>query len=87
MAVGNGRTDLVVNFNNKTYVLELKLKYDKYTIEEGKTQLNRYLDTLNQTEGWLMVFETKKSSELSWEDRIKWTETDFEGKKITIIEM
>ncbi len=91
MAVGNGRTDLAIFYKDELFVLELKIRYDSYTLEDGLEQLSRYLDTLNQTSGWLILFEPKRSSEISWDERIKWSEVEYEfmnqKKNITIVEM
>ncbi|MCP4151908.1 MAG: hypothetical protein GY757_29470 [bacterium] len=45
MAVGNGRLDMLVTFGKQEFAMELKIKHDKSTIEEGKDQLHRYLET------------------------------------------
>jgi len=87
MALGNGRADIFIEFANEKFVVELKIKNQKFNLGRALTQLDRYLDTLGENKGWLMVFELKKSTEISWEERIKWTETEHEGKKITIVEM
>jgi len=91
MAAGSGRTDLCIYFAAEVFVLELKVKRTTETIEEGQEQLSRYLDTLGQDHGWLIVFEDEPSTKVSWEERIKWTEIDFDylGKtrQITLVEM
>jgi RecB family endonuclease NucS len=91
MAVGRGRTDLVVEFEGDTFVLELKIKYSNYRHEKAYEQLIRYLDTVNQPHGYLVLFENKKSTEIPWEQRIKWTELEHEWrgikKQITLVEM
>lgn len=91
MAAGNGRTDLVVHYKGDVFVVELKIKYDSYTLEDGKEQISRYLDTLGQTHGWLILFEPKRSTEVAWEDRIKWENIEFEylgkNKQITLVQM
>lgn len=91
MAVGRGRTDLIVHYDNKHFVLELKIKHRASAKEKGLQQLSRYLDTLGEDKGYLILFEPQKSDKVSWEERIKWknVKTDYQGNKknITIVEM
>jgi hypothetical protein len=91
MAAGSGRTDLIVDFAGDRFVLELKIKNNNFKIERALQQLSRYLDTLNQPHGWLIVFESKESDKISWEQRMKWENIEFEylGNKrwITMVEM
>ncbi len=91
MALGRGRTDLLIHFAGERFVLELKVKNQNYTQEKSCIQLSRYLDTVGLSSGYLIVFEPTPSSELSWEQRIKWHEVEFEwqgkNRKITVVEM
>jgi len=91
MAVGRGRTDLVVKFGSDVFVLELKIKRPNTNIEKAYKQLFHYLDQLNQPHGYLILFESKNSDILSWEERIKWTEFSYElqgvTKQFSIVEM
>jgi len=91
MAVGRGRTDLVIEFNGDVFVLELKIKRSNTNMERTYKQLFHYLDQLNQPHGYLILFELKNSETLSWEERIKWTEFSYEmqgvKKQFTIVEM
>jgi hypothetical protein len=87
MAVGRGRTDLVVSFQGEEFVLELKLKRYADTREEGLAQLSRYLDALGGAHGYLILFELKPSTEVSWEQRIAWETIDVDGKVITLVGM
>ncbi len=91
MALGNGRCDLLVIYNNQNFVLELKIKRDEFYKEEGLDQLVRYLDKINEPHGYLIIFESKHSTEITWENRIKWYDTEHTWlditKKITIVEM
>ena len=91
MAVGRGRTDLVIEYEGDTFVLELKIKYSNYRPEKAYEQLVRYLDVVNQPHGYLILFENKPSSEIPWEQRIKWSDLEHEWrgikKQITLVEM
>ena len=91
MAVGRGRTDLVIEFNGDSFVLELKIKRSNTNMERTYKQLFHYLDQLNQTHGYLILFELKNSDVLSWEERMKWTEVEYESlgvkKQFSVVEM
>jgi len=91
MAVGRGRTDLVIDFKGDTFVLELKIRRSNINMERTYKQLFRYLDHLNQTHGYLILFELKGSDIIPWEERIKWTEMEYESlgvhKQFTVVEM
>ena len=91
MALGRGRTDLLIHFAGERFVLELKVKNQNYTQEKSCIQLSRYLDTVGLSSGYLIVFDPAPSSAISWEQRIKWHEVEFEwqdkNRKITVVEM
>ena len=70
MAVGRGRSDLVIKWQGECFVLELKLKHFQASKEEGLEQLARYLDSLGKTHGYLILLEKKPSTEIPWEARI-----------------
>ncbi|KJJ85476.1 ATPase domain protein, prokaryote domain protein [Candidatus Omnitrophus magneticus] len=87
MAVGTGRTDLLIEFNGDKFVLELKLNRLPSTKQKGLDQISRYLDTLGMTKGYLILFEIKPSSIIPWETRVKWETLSHQNKEITIVEM
>jgi hypothetical protein len=91
MAVGRGRTDLTIEFNGDRFVLELKIKRSNTNMERAYKQLFHYLDQLNLQHGYLVIFELKSSDIVSWEERIKWTDIEYESlgakKQFTIVEM
>ena len=67
-AIGSGRVDLVVEFEGQRSVLELKLRRGETTEAEGITQLSRYLDRLGESEGFLVLFDRRKT--IPWSERI-----------------
>jgi DNA polymerase III delta prime subunit len=87
MAVGNGRTDLAAFWKNQVFAMEMKVKRRGDAREKGLVQLCAYLDRLGQSHGYLVLFETKSSEEIPWEQRIKWEQTVYLGKNITVVEM
>mgnify|MGYP006965544930 FL=1 len=87
MAVGNGRTDLAVFWRDQVIPIELKIHYNARTLPEGLRQLHRYMDKLGQQHGYLMIFETKPSTELTWDERIRREEKEYEGKSISVLWM
>lgn len=87
MAVGNGRTDLAAFWKGEVFAIEMKIKRDKDTREEGLDQLCAYLDRLGQQHGYLVLFETQSIEETPWEQRIQWEEVEHRGKQIKVLEM
>jgi len=91
MAYGRGRTDLTIEFGGKTFIIELKIKYDSEVRQDGLNQLSGYLDKVGQSKGYLILFEPKPSKVIPWEQRIKWEETEFEWqgikRQVIIVEM
>jgi hypothetical protein len=82
MAVGNGRLDMLVIFKNQEFALELKVKWDKYTVEDGKEQLARYLDGLGLKKGYLVIFDP---ADIDWEEKIYWQKTLYKDKTIIMV--
>ncbi|MCP4148722.1 MAG: ATP-binding protein [bacterium] len=82
MAVGNGRIDLLVKFNEQRVAMELKINRGKRSIEKAKEQLDRYLDGLSLKEGYLVLFDPGKKE---WDKKLFYKEAAFNGKKITMV--
>ncbi|AFG35644.1 AAA-like domain-containing protein [Fervidobacterium riparium] len=80
-----GRVDLLVNVNNKEYLIEVKsnIWYDEY--EKGKRQLLEYIKRRGLNEGWYVIFE-KEIEESKYEKEeiegrvlhIWWIKTGYE---------
>ncbi|MCP4691846.1 MAG: AAA family ATPase [Desulfobacterales bacterium] len=85
MAVGNGRCDLLVEYGSDRFIIELKLRRDRYSEEEGLDQLARYLDRMAMDHGYFVLFEI--NPKIPWEDRIYRKELEKDGKKITLLGM
>jgi len=83
MASGTGRLDLYINYQNIKYPIELKLRYSKETYQEGQKQLADYMDRLACLEGWLIVFDRRKT--VSWNKNIFWQRHKVSGKTIHIV--
>jgi len=82
MAVGNGRIDLLVRFKGREYALELKVLRNNRTTEEGLEQLDRYLDRLGLTEGFLVLFDP---TDKDWNEKIFYRPMTTHNKKIILI--
>ncbi len=83
LAGGRGRLDLCVHYGAEKYPIELKLRYNEKTYQEGKEQLAGYMDKLNCQEGWLIVFDRRKKPE--WREKIFWKTRKIGGKTIHIV--
>ncbi|MGE0083634.1 MAG: AAA-like domain-containing protein [Desulfococcaceae bacterium] len=70
MATGRGRIDLCLNYENRRYPVEIKIRRDAKTLEQGRKQIAEYMDTLGCDEGWLVIFDRRKK--ISWKNRLFW---------------
>jgi hypothetical protein len=82
-AVGTGRTDICVVYEDQKFPIELKIRRSEKTFTEGLDQTLRYMDTLGCTEGWLAIFEQRKT--VSWDEKIFITKETVNGKTVTVI--
>lgn len=87
MAAGNGRTDLAVFWKDQVFILEMKIKRDNATKEEGLDQIWAYMDRLDRQQGYLVLFEPQSPKAVSWEQRTKWETLEYQGKQITVVEL
>jgi len=82
MALGNSRIDMLVKYKKQEFAMELKIRRDNFTVEDGKEQLNQYLDKLGLNEGYLIIFETR---DIPWEEKIYYKDIKYNGKKIIMV--
>jgi hypothetical protein len=82
-AAGTRRMDLCVIYGKTKYPVELKLMYSKSVIQEGLMQLSKYMTTLGEHTGWLVIFD--RSDTKNWDEKIYWQVESFEGKVINVV--
>jgi hypothetical protein len=73
-----GRMDLIVNYNQKEYIVELKIWRGSKYETDGKTQLANYLKQRKLSEGYLITFSFLKNKVV--QEQPEWLEHD--GKRI-----
>jgi hypothetical protein len=61
------RMDIVITFNDKKYVVELKIWYGQEYHQRGLRQLSVYLDLNNLDKGYLLIFDFNKTKEFKQE--------------------
>ncbi|KLO23061.1 AAA-like domain-containing protein [Marinitoga sp. 1155] len=54
--IGGGRIDLLINLNNKEYLIEIKANIDEDQYEKSKKQLKEYIKRKGIKEGWLIIY-------------------------------
>lgn len=55
-----GRTDIIIDYKGKQYIIEMKIwRGDEYN-RRGEKQLAAYLDSYHQTKGYLLSFNFNK---------------------------
>jgi hypothetical protein len=83
LTAGNGRLDSCVEYAGERYPIEIKLRYSSKTYDEGATQLADYLERLGCAEGWLVVFDRRKS--VAWSKKLFWRTQTVAAKTLHII--
>lgn len=82
-ALGTKRVDLCLLWKNKEkYVIEIKVKRGKDTLEKGLAQTAKYIDTAGATEGHLIIFD--RDMHKDWEEKISNELVTFNNKKIHV---
>jgi hypothetical protein len=81
-ALGLRRIDLLVEYRDGRYPIELKVKGNG-TREEAVVQLLDYMGKCGQADGWLVVFDRDASR--PWPDRLTWEEEERDGRRIRIV--
>jgi len=72
------RLDVVITFETKKYIVELKIWRGESYHQEGVRQLCDYLDRQNQRVGYLLIYDLRRESGRAGE----WEEIKTNGKKI-----
>jgi hypothetical protein len=83
MASGNGRLDLMMIYGDKKYPIELKIRYGKKYVEDGLNQTASYMDLHCCNEGWIVVFDRRKT--IKWKDKLYMKKETVDGKTVTIV--
>jgi hypothetical protein len=83
MASGKGRLDLCLHYQEVNYPIEIKLRYGENSYSKGKQQLADYMDKLDCSEGWLIVFDRRKT--VPWEKKIFWQTTSVAKKTVHVV--
>ncbi len=81
--LGRGALDVLIEWQDERYPIELKIRRDTYTEGESLEQLGRYMAHLGLKRGWLVMFDMRK--ELSWEEKLYQRDVEYEGKTIRIV--
>jgi hypothetical protein len=72
------RLDVIITFDNKKYIIELKIWRGEAYHREGIRQLCGYLDVQNQSLGYLLIYDLRKESGLTGKSET----IEAEGKTI-----
>ncbi len=82
-AVGTKRADLVVDFNGRKDVIELKLAKAHKALERGLDQVSAYAKRLGRDIGYLIIFDSQ--STIPFEERGEITQQKHDEITITIV--
>ncbi len=89
-AAGRGRMDLLVSFNGKQHLIEIKLVYPadgrEATLQEGIEQILRYADTVGADTLHLVIFDRRAKTKLKpWGERLGWEEIEMRERNIAVV--
>lgn len=70
------RTDIIVDYRGRQFIIELKIWHGIQYQYDGKYQLAGYLEQFNQEKGYLLTFNFNKNK------KIGITEETISGKRI-----
>jgi hypothetical protein len=82
-AVGNGRLDLCLIYDEIKYPIELKIRYRENSLAKGLSQLSEYMEQYGCDRGWLCLFDRDNTK--SWDERIYTGYETVNGKNITVV--
>jgi len=70
---GRGRTDILILFRGRKYIIETKIFTTQHAFQKGKRQLAEYLSSEGLDEGYYVVFSKKHAEEdqLDFDDEIQ----------------
>ncbi|MBI4026727.1 MAG: ATP-binding protein [Verrucomicrobia bacterium] len=83
MAAETRRLDLCVEIDNQRYPIELKIRQNANTMQEGIGQLLRYMESPAVSEGWLLIFDRRPK--MSWEQKLFTKDVKHQSKAIHIL--
>ncbi len=67
-ALDRKRVDLLVIWQKKKFVIELKIKYGESTLAKGLEQTAQYMDISGAAEGHLVIFD--RNPQATWDEKI-----------------
>ena len=79
------RFDIVITYEKELYILELKIWRGEEYHKKGLIQLGQYLNQYNMEEGYLLIFDFRKTREVS--KGIEEVVVRIEGKHKKILEI
>ncbi|AQR89944.1 hypothetical protein CLOBY_17060 [Clostridium saccharobutylicum] len=77
------RFDIVITYNKKMYIIELKIWRGEEYHKKGLIQLGEYLQQYSLSKGYLLIFDFRKTKNVSGEMNVIDVEINGNSKKIT----
>lgn len=81
--LGRKALDLVVQWQDTRHAIELKIRRNPRTEADALEQMSGYLDRLDLSEGWLVLFDLRKGTR--WEKKLYQRDVEYQGKRIRIV--
>ena len=81
--LGRRALDLLVEWGERRHAIEIKVRRDTETEDEALRQVADYLDRLGLDEGWLVMFDLRKT--LPWSARLTTRTVPVDGRQIHLV--
>lgn len=82
-AEDRGAIDIVALYKDHKYLVGVKLKKSYFSLSKSLEQLKGYMDTSDEKEGWLVIFD--RDLKKSWDEKLTWETQEYKGKTIHIV--
>ena len=76
------RFDIVITYEKQMFIIELKIWYGEEYHKKGEIQLGEYLDQYNLDEGYLLIFDFRKDSNLRGKTEDTYVKAGEKQKKL-----
>ncbi len=81
-ALGRKRVDLFICYGNQRILIEIKVKHNERTLDEGLKQTAQYMDTVGDVEAHLVIFD--RDSHKTWDEKIFQRREQIDSKVINV---
>jgi len=82
-ALGKGALDLLITWKGERHLIEVKVRRDTESEEDALRQVERYLEGAGMTEGWVVLFDRRKT--VGWGEKLFRKKEERQGKTLHVV--